>query len=198
MKIKRFNNLWTMGLIIFGVIIALLYFAKWVFPELVIGVAEIPSVIRFGEYVDTHIWAYYLFNGLLSFVGGYLYICACCRKTHLSLFDIVVLLVEVIFLFVIQLVMVEHFTEINMVCMLLMAQICVLKMNVKDIKYMSSTLITFSIHTLCQIASAKIRDIATMISYPNSATFTILTIDAYIWLFLLYSYYNYKEVKKNG
>ena len=44
----------------------------------------------------------------------------------------------------------------------------------------------------------EIRDIATMISYPNSATFTILTIDAYIWLFLLYSYYNYKEVNKNG
>lgn len=57
MKIKKFKNLWTMGLILFGVILIALYVAKIFFPEFIVGIAEIESVVKFGQYVDTHQWA---------------------------------------------------------------------------------------------------------------------------------------------
>ena len=60
MKVKRFENLWTMGLIIFGCLLAILYLLKLIVPEFVVGVAEIPQIVEFGNYVDSHDWAYYL------------------------------------------------------------------------------------------------------------------------------------------
>jgi hypothetical protein len=84
MKVKKFKNLWTMGLILFGAILIALYVAKIFFPEFIVGIAEIESVVKFGEYVDTHLWAYYLFTSITSFVIAYFYCCACCRRKYLE------------------------------------------------------------------------------------------------------------------
>ena len=47
MKVKRFNNLWAMGLILFGAILVAFYLAKIFFPEFIVGVAEIPAIVNF-------------------------------------------------------------------------------------------------------------------------------------------------------
>ena len=62
MKVKRFNNLWAMGLILFGAILIAFYIVKIFFPQFIVGVAEIPSIVAFGNYVDSHEWAKQLFN----------------------------------------------------------------------------------------------------------------------------------------
>lgn len=193
MKIKKFKNLWTMGLILFGAILIALYVAKIFFPEFIVGIAEIEGVVKFGQYVDTHQWAYYLFGGAISFVVGYLYCCACCRKKSLSVVQLCILALEVIFLFIVQRYLFELYEAINLMCMVAMPTIMCLLDKRLDIKYLYSTVSCFLIHSVAQILSLRIRDISTLISYPNMATITILAIDAHIWLVLLYNFYNFKE-----
>ena len=193
MKVKKFKNLWTMGLILFGAMLIALYVAKLFFPEFIVGIAEIESVVKFGQYVDTHQWAYYLFGGTISFVVGYIYCCACCRKKSLTFAQVCIVMIEVIFLFIVQKFLSEHYLTINIVCMFLMPTIMCAMDKKTDIKYLYSTGVCLSLHLISQILSLQIRDISTLISYPNIATITILVIDAYIWLILLYNYYNFKE-----
>lgn len=86
-KIKRFNNLWTMGLILCGILLIVFYISKIFFPEWIVGVAETPEIVKFGEFVDSHWWAYYLFTFATSYIGGYVYTCACCKQRVLNKWD---------------------------------------------------------------------------------------------------------------
>ena len=71
MKIKRFDNLWLMGLILCAVILVAVYVLKIFFPHFVIEVAQIESVTVVGHYIDTHKWAWYLASFVLSFFVYY-------------------------------------------------------------------------------------------------------------------------------
>jgi hypothetical protein len=197
MKVKKFDNMWTMGLILFGAILAVLYLAKLIFPQWVIGVAEIDSIVKFGEYVDSHWWAYYLFYGLSSYVIGYFYLCACCRIKFLSNRENIILTAEIVLYYIIERFLPNFTFSANILLMLIMPTICIFLNKYNDIKYLYSTVTVFVIHSLAQILSLSIRDIQSMINTSNGATFTILLIDVNIWLVLLYNYYNFKE-NKNG
>lgn len=198
MKIKKFNNLWTMGLIIFGTILVVLYMAKLIFPEFVISLAEIEPIVRFGNYVDTHEWAYYLFSFVVSFVAGYFYCGACCRKKKLKFIDMCMIALMIILLFIIERFLPQYYIVFNIVLMLAIPCLICLIDKKTDIKYLYSTISTFSIYYLAQLLSLEIRNMVAMITFANTATFTILAIDFYIWVILLYNYFNYKEAKNNG
>ena len=198
MKIKKFNNLWTMGLIIFGAILIVLYLAKLIFPEFVISLAEIEPIVRFGNFVDTHEWAYYLFSFVVSFAVGYFYCSACCRKRKLSFIDMSLISLMIIILLVVERFLPAYYLGINMILMIGLPTLLCFIDKKKDIKYMYSTTITFAIHYLSQLISLEIRNMSAMITFANSATFTILVIDVYIWTILLRNYFNYMEDKQNG
>lgn len=198
MKIKKFKNLWTMGLIIFGAILVGLYLLKFIFPEFVVSVAQIDAVTKFGNYVDTHMWAYYLFSFVVTFIVGYFYCGACCRKKRLKGIDMVLISLMIIILFVIERLLPQYYIVFNTILMLVVpCLICIIDKK-SDIKYLYSTVTTFSIYYLAQLFSLEIRNLSAMITFANTATFTILTIDFYIWVILLYNYYNFKEAKNNG
>lgn len=198
MKVKKFKNLWLMGLIIMCSILIIFYIIKAIFPEFVIQIAQLDSVVAFGNYVDTHVWAGYLFHFILAFFSGYLYCCACCRKRRLTKLDILVLLTEIMFMFLVQKFFPMYSQALNMVCLILMPAI-MCKMNKDtDIKYLYSTATCYTIHTIAQLISLAIRNLGLMMTMPNTATATILVLDVYIWQVLLYNYFNYKEVKANG
>lgn len=182
-----------MGLILFGAILIALYVAKIFFPEFIVGIAEIESVVKFGNYVDTHQWAYYLFNFATSIFTGYFYCCACCRKKGLSFVQFSILAITTIILFIIQKYLPTYYFGLNMVIMVILPTIICRLDKSLDIKYLYSTATSFTIYYLAQMLSLEIRNISIMISYPNSATYTILLIDAYIWGVLLYNFYNFKE-----
>ena len=195
MKVRKFKNLWLMGLIMFGVILSTIYILKLVCPEFVIGVAELPAIVIFGNYVDTHIWAYYVFTFFTSIAVNYFYVCACCRKKCPSLRDWCIMIAQVLFLFVVQKYLPEYYLTLNILSMLVVPMlICVLDRKT-EIKYFYSTVGCLTINLLAQMFSLLIRDISTKIAYPNSATYFILLIDVYIWSVLLYNYFNYKEIK---
>lgn len=57
MRIKKFNNLWAMGLILVSIILIVFYVIKIVNPYFIVGIAETPAIVKFGKYIDTHKWA---------------------------------------------------------------------------------------------------------------------------------------------
>ena len=198
MKIKKFKNLWLMGLIIFGAILIVLYFAKLVFPEFVIGVAEMPTIVKFGEYVDSHLWAYYIFTFVTSFFAYYFYCCACCRKKRLSIVDMCIVSLTIILLFIVEKFLTDYYFGINLTTLLVLPTIICKLDKENDIRFLYSTATSFTIYYFAQMLSLEIRGISTTISYPNSATYTILLTDVYICLVLLFNFYNFREVKHNG
>ena len=57
MKVKRFNNLWAMGLILCGVLLVAFYVIKIIYPEFIIGIAEIHPqgtyLLRMNGHITT-------------------------------------------------------------------------------------------------------------------------------------------------
>jgi hypothetical protein len=196
MKIKRFNNLWTMGLIILIGILVAIYCVKIINPAFIVGVAETESIVKIGTYIDTHKWAYYLANIIISFVVEYFYCCACCRKIKLKLRDLVVVIISIVISLLAQTFIPQFFSVIDICLLVAMPMI----INAMDKNYDASKLysfgITFIVHNLSQIISLQIRDVALMISQHNFATYIVLLIDAYIWLFVMYNLFNFKKEQK--
>ena len=102
MKVKRFNNLWTMGLILTGVILGVFYFAKICFPEWIIGVAETEELVKFGNFVQSNKFYLHIFNIVSGYIHTYILYCACTRKPFLSWKGNVVLISQLILLRVIS------------------------------------------------------------------------------------------------
>lgn len=197
MKIKRFENLWTMGLIIFGVLLVAFYLAKIIFPSFVVGVAQTPRIVEFGNFVDSHLWAYHIFNGATSFLILYFYTCACCRICKLYCKETLILIAHILLSHLIEVFLPNQLLAFNFIAYLSIPLIIVAIREIKDYKIFYSTAICFIISTIAQSFSLEIRGISTLISYPNTATFCVLLIDVYIWNILLYNYFNFKE-SKNG
>lgn len=187
-----------MGLLLFGIILVACYITKIFFPKFIIGVAEIPSIVSFGNYVDNHKWAYYLFSAATSFITLYLYVCAVCRTKKLNFIECnVVLFFILIYIFVQEFLPSQTFTY-NISLYFILPFIVCKKRKVQDYKIFYSSCTCFLITAFAQSLSLEIRNISTLISYPNTATYFVLLIDLYIWNMLLYLYYNYKGENNNG
>lgn len=198
MKIKKFKNLWTMGLLLTGGALVTLYLIKLIFPNFIVGVAQLPSIVKIGTFVDSNIFLYYAFNFITSIIVAYFFCCASCRKKRLDYIDLIIVISLTIILNLLQVFLPLHYVYFNLLTMIACPCLICFKDKRIDIKYFYSTIICFSIHILAQILSLEIRGISTLISYPNSATYTILLIDVYICQFLLYNYFNFKENEQNG
>lgn len=66
MKIKRFDNIWIMGLILSGTILVVLYIVKLLFPSFIIETAQNEKICLIGNYIDTHEWAWFLSSTVLK------------------------------------------------------------------------------------------------------------------------------------
>lgn len=198
MKVKRFNNLWAMGLILFGVILVAFYVIKIFFPEFIVGVAEIPRIVEIGNYIDTHKWAYYVFNFTTSMITMFFFCCACCRIKSLKFIEWIILGGLTILSYPILAYLPNLSFAYNNVLYILVPLIIALLRKDKRSNIFYSTAISFVITSLAQAMSLAIRDISTLIEYPNTAVYFVLLIDAYIWNILLYLFFNYKGEKKNG
>ena len=68
LKIKKFDNIWIMVLILCGVILISLYVLKILFPSFVVETAQNDKICKIGKYIDTHKWAWYTASSILSFI----------------------------------------------------------------------------------------------------------------------------------
>ena len=184
-----------MGLILCCAMLVALYCIKIFYPNVVVGVAEITPIVKFGNFIDAHKWVYYPINGILSFVILYFYSCACCRIRKLTFFEDIVVCLFVVLSHIIEEFAVEHLVGYNFILYLLIPLFIVKKRKIINPNVFNSTAICFIITTMAQSLSLAIRDIPLYISAHNTATYFVLLIDVYIWNFLLYNYYNFKGVQ---
>lgn len=185
MKIKRFDNLWLMGLILCAVILVAVYVLKIFFPHFVIEVAQVESVTVVGHYIDTHKWAWYLSSFVLSFFVYYLHCGACCGKTKLTLKECLIIVGAILVGYAIKDYLPAQYTAINFITLVLLPFL----MNGS----FKNTVICFSTVMLLQTITLEIRGLSIMISDYNYATLLILMIDIYIFQVLLYFLFNYKK-----
>lgn len=185
-----------MGLILFGVLLLSFYVMKIFFPDFIVGVAETPSIVKFGNYVDNHKWAYYLFNGTTSFISLYLYVCAVCKIKKLKLLDCGIILFFIAISYIVEWLIPNQLFTYNVALYFILVLIIGKVDKIKDYEVFYSSCICFLITAFSQSISLEIRGISTLISYPNTATYFILLIDLYIWSMLLYLFFNYKGGKK--
>lgn len=196
MKVKRFDNLWTMGLILTGAILVLFYIAKIFFPEFIVGVAEIPSIVKFGNYVDSHKWAHYLYNFSIGFLGGYIYCCACCRVKTLTKKQTLMLVGFLLLGIALQVHLSSVYLSYNFVFIVFMPFCMLWSSKGLGEETFISTVICFTIDIMAQALSSVIKDIVLVAPCINSAIMTILLIDIWIWRILLYLFFNNKNKKE--
>lgn len=187
MKIKRFKNLWFMGLVLSAVILGVIYLLKVFVPQFVIEVAHTESIIAIGRYIDTHKWAWYLVSFALSFFVCYFTFCSCCRKKRLTLKETIITIGCILILYAIKEFLPTQYTSLNISIMVLMPMIFG-----GDFK---ATAISFTVMNFMQTLTLDIRGLSLMISDFNFATLLILCIDSYIIVWLLYCYFNFNEEK---
>lgn len=185
MKVKKFDNLWLMGIILCFALLITIYVFKIFFPSIVIEIAQIESITKIGHYIDTHKWAWYLVTGLLSYLTYYLMCCACSNRKWLYLKDNIIILITIVVLFLVQKFLPKQYTVLNYLSIITVPYLCMGKF---------SNTVIYTIGTnLLQTITLEIRGLNTMIANYNFATFTILTIDYYILAVLFYFLYNYKK-----
>lgn len=184
MKVKRFSNLWLMGIILCFAILVAIYTFKIFFPTIVIEVAQIESITRIGHYIDTHTWAWYLASGVLGFINSYFYCCACKGRYYLFLKETIFVAITICLLLLCNWVLPKYYTTINFISMILLP--FVLKCKYRN------TVVCFTAINIVQMLTLEIRGLALMIINYNYATLMILMIDYYIFTILLYLLYNFK------
>ena len=188
MKVKRFKNLWTMGLILSAVILGAIYLLKIFMPHFVIGVAHIDRIVEIGHYIDTHKWAWYLATFIITYISYYFICGASCGIKKLNLNQNLIIVLTIIILFLTKEFLVAQYTAFNFISMILLPLIFSGKFK--------NTVVVFSFVNLIQTITLEIRGLNLMIADYNYATFTILMIDVYILEALLYFLFNFEKEKK--
>lgn len=185
-----------MGLILFGVLLLSFYILKIFFPDFIVGVAELPSIVEFGNYVDTHKWAYYLFHLFIAYISGYFYYAACYRKYKLDWKENLTIVIFYVISMLIQYFLPNIYSPFLYVSLILQPFIMLFVHKSLKQETFISVCICFIVDILAQAISMEIRNIILLTEYINTATLIILLIDTYIWRVLLYLFFNYKTIKK--
>lgn len=187
MKVKRFENLWLMGLILSAVMLGAIYILKIFLPHFVIEVAHTEQICRIGRYIDTHKLVWYVASFVLSFFIYYFLCCASCGKKKLSIKEVVLICLVFSFGYVLREFANEYYTMYNYVSMIICPCICKGKLF--------NTTVCFTSLMLLQSITLSIRNLSVLISDFNFATLIVLMLDYYILAFLLYQFFNYKKEK---
>lgn len=164
------------------------YVLKIFFPQEFVMVIENPQLVKIGNFVDKHIWLTRICSGIMTFITYNFFICAVTRKWHLNWKE---LIASIIFIVITRLL---YFYDINLASgitimgMFLIPAYC----NNKEVG-IKPFATTYSIHALSQLLSLKIRNLPIYLTQINSINSIILTGESYLWLVLLYLYFNYKK-----
>lgn len=167
------------------IFLACLYVLKIFMPEQFVLSVENEVIITIGTYIDNNEWAYYLFGILTSFITYWLYLCAVCRRWYLKWYEILTVLVVIGGSIGLSLWDTNVYSAYSVITFIVLPVIFK-----SDLKTVATV---FTIHSLSQTMSLTIRNLPMYITSPNSLTMFIMTFDCYLWLLLLYFYYNYKK-----
>ena len=201
-KIKRFKNLWTMGLILCGVLLTAFYIAKIFFPKFIIGIAETPMIVKVGTAIQSNKWYLHLFNFAVGYLHGFIYCCACCKSYRLGWKGNLIFVSVLLVLRLISEFYPEHYNTMNYVSFILTPfLVCLVNKKLSKETFIS-TVVCFCVDLTFQVLSMLVRNLPALSTNLNIVSILVLLIDGFIWRIVLYLFFNYKiknkESEENG
>lgn len=165
--------------------LASLYVLKIFYPQELVIMIENEQLIRIGNFIDSHKWAYYLTSTLTAFITYWLYLCACCNKKYLKFWECLLVLAVIGVSFVIN----EYSPNIAMYYAFTIMIILPAILKGK----LFNTAIIYTIHIFAQYLSLSIRSLPLLFATFNSLIGIFMTIECYLWLVLFYMIFNYNK-----
>lgn len=162
-----------------------LYVLKIFFPQEFLLVVENEKIVQIGNYIDSHKWAYYLFGVASSFFTYSVYCGAVCKKWILKWWHYLIILAVI----GVNILLTKY--DINLYTAFSIASFVVLPFIFKsDLK---SVAICYSIHLFNQSLTLSIRDVGLYMKNMNSLTLNMVGLESFVWLLLLYTFFNYNK-----
>lgn len=165
------------------------YILKFIFPDTLLLVVTDPTILKFGQFVESWKGYTHIIQTLSTFLTLYLFTSASRWCFKLKWYHALYLLGGTVITNLILYLLPELYTHVSISIMLLLAMLMKGKL--------SYTAITFSIHGLLSQFLFSIRGFETIVMKYNMASGLALAIECYVWLVLLALLFYLKE-KKNG
>lgn len=163
------------------------YVLKIFFPQEFVMVIENPQLVKIGNFIDSNIIYTRICSGITTFISYWLFICAVTRKWKLNWKE---LIASIIFVIVTRLL---FFYDANLATGISVIGMIFIPAMFNKKLLLTPLAITYSIHTLSQLLSLKIRNLPIYLTKINSIIAIALSFECYLWLVLLYLYFNYKK-----
>ena len=169
------------------------YVLKFAFPELLLQTITSPTMLKFGEFVETWIGYQYILFSICNIISFYLFVSASCGNFKAKKKKVISVLVAVVVNYTISEFLPELYTHTSISIMFLLALI-----NNGSI---FNTVITFVIHGYLSQFLLSIRGFETIITQASSIgtiSAVIMGTEIYVWLAMLCIIFYFKEKKENG
>ena len=165
-----------------------LYFVKIFYPQEFVMAIENQKLIAIGNSIDSHRWCYYIVCCITSFVTYWLYLCACCSRKRLKVWQIALVIAVILGSCVVDKID-PNIALYSIITMIILPAIFKGKLT--------NIAIVFSVHIIAQYLSISIRNFSLLFATFNSLFGLIMTFEMYIWLSLFYIIFNYdvKEIR---
>ena len=165
------------------------YVLKIFFPQEFVLAIENENIVKIGAFIDSRPWLYTLCCVLTSSLTYYFYVCASSHRTKLKLWEIVVIVLTSLVIRLIGL-----YVDADLRTILSMCSFFVIPAIMGS--YLKTLSIVYTIHSMSQYLSLKIRNLPLFFTnIPNFVTTIFVGIECYLWLVLMLIIFNYKKEK---
>lgn len=172
------------------------YVLKIFFPEQFVMAIENETLINIGNFIDNNPWLLGMFGFILSMTTDYLFFGAVCKRKWLGWKLLIIMAIYNISIELMYgLVPIEIIDKYAILISAVSScyMIFLPMFFTKTIKELS---ITYTINYVSQALSLSIRDFGLLLTNVNTITMFIFSFESYLWLILLFLYFNYKGDKK--
>jgi len=175
-------------LILCGIYLVGFYVLKFAFPDKLLLAITNPSIIYFGEFIESNVVLTYIYYTISTALTFYLFMCASKGSFKIKWYALISMLVAIVIYFIVSNFAPEF--EIHVITSLMFALAWI---NGGKFKF---AIITFAVHGLFQQLLFSIRGFETIITEINIASGFILCIECWVWL-ILFALLFYLMEKKN-
>ena len=182
------KSIYISMLILVGAFLIAMYVIKFWFPQEFVIVIENKRVVAIGNYIDCHSWLYYICCGITAFITYWLYLCATSHKLYLKWYECLFVILTIIIIRVVDIYEPTIATILSCSSFMFLPALCG-----GDIKTCG---LVFTVHSLAQGLSLKIRNLPIYLTNINYATSVLMVFECYLWLLLFYIIFNIKGGKE--
>lgn len=172
------------------VYIVAFYIIKFIFPEFLLLQITDPNILKLGMFIESGIIWTILYYFLSSFLIFYLFVCASRGKFKITILELVYIIIATIISILVTRFLPELMVHTSTSLILLLMLLCKGKIGYG--------VPTFVVHGYLSQFLTSIRGFGTIIYSTNIASYLVLSLECYVWLFLFSLLFYLKENKKYG